>query len=379
MKEGFTLVNGGQYGLIYECSDGRLLKQTLWDDDIYGQRLDQYRPEHAQYITPTILSGYEHVLCPTGVQVVEEDGVYYYMKNASGGSLYDFFRYEQSSVSHLMKPLLFQVIFTLASIHTTWPTFRHNDLSLKNVVFERRYAEDHVKEYRAPNGSIFRVPTFGYHIYMIDFDMSSMPPVVFNYRVFHFYMLQPALGISHEQDQRFDMVRFVQLLMRTNRLTPQFVAELASVLPGIRPTSKHPRPNELSAFGTATDVLHGLLFREYCTMEAPLDGANQRPKFDTNFVTIKPTCLYADYEAVLCHPLASAAITAGNAFIARYRLADQRQWLLVYVAALVDVIYKSDNWADCRSGQQWVDKIAHDKLFEDDIIRAIIEWEISKI
>ena len=72
------------------------------------------------------------------------------------------------------KPLLFQVIHTLATIQNEYNGFKHNKLLLKNIILYLKGGADNYSEYDGINGT-FHVPNPGFDIKIGNFEHSTIP------------------------------------------------------------------------------------------------------------------------------------------------------------------------------------------------------------
>jgi hypothetical protein len=72
------------------------------------------------------------------------------------------------------KPLLFQVIHTLATIQNEYNGFKHNKLLLKNIILYLKGGADNYTEYNGINGT-FHVPNPGFDIKIGNFEHSTIP------------------------------------------------------------------------------------------------------------------------------------------------------------------------------------------------------------
>lgn len=133
------------------------------------------------------------------------------------GDLLDYAK--QHDVSALeWKVLFFQIVHTLYSIHAVFPSFRHNDLKLNNVLLStdnpgpgdkatpRRY---HVSPEKtagaAGSGSscTFDVPRVGFHAKIWDFDFSAIYPLVDNKKLGEAWARK--INIRKRQNQYYDL------------------------------------------------------------------------------------------------------------------------------------------------------------------------------
>ena len=75
----------------------------------------------------------------------------------------------------VFKPLLFQVIHTLAIINQEFNNFRHNNLILKNIVIYLKKTNDVSFKYTGFKNDFFYLPNIGYDIKITNFENSSIP------------------------------------------------------------------------------------------------------------------------------------------------------------------------------------------------------------
>lgn len=78
--------------------------------------------------------------------------------------------------------ILFQVIFTLATIQSKFPEFKHNDLSTKNIFYKRSGSATGFYVYKIGE-KVFKVPNTGLRIFIADFDLSIIPSIINNRQV----------------------------------------------------------------------------------------------------------------------------------------------------------------------------------------------------
>jgi len=73
------------------------------------------------------------------------------------------------------KPLLFQIIHTLAIINNKYNNFKHNNLILQNIKIYLKNNNDVYTEYNGFKNDIFYLPNIGYDIKISNFEYSVIP------------------------------------------------------------------------------------------------------------------------------------------------------------------------------------------------------------
>lgn len=111
--------------------------------------------------------------------------------------------------SNFWKVTFFQLLSVFATIQTKYPTFRHNDLKLNNVLITEDKSEK--SDYEI-NGKKYSVKSSGYSIMLYDFDFSSIDGVVNNHKVKLSWVND--IGICPDEDHYFDIHFFFNCLYR---------------------------------------------------------------------------------------------------------------------------------------------------------------------
>jgi hypothetical protein len=89
--------------------------------------------------------------------------------------IYNLEEYLRSNIC-LYKPLLFQVIHTLATIQSEYPGFRHNNLKLKNIVIYQRKDKNGITEYMGINSDeSYYLSDYNFDIKITNFELSVIP------------------------------------------------------------------------------------------------------------------------------------------------------------------------------------------------------------
>ena len=120
-----------------------------------------------------------------------KDGEYYQNVSvlisewANSGDLLDYIRknYKEFKIKH-WRSIFFQLLSVLAIIQTKYPSFRHNDLKMNNIlVNEIAISSTDNKYFYKINNQIYHVPNIGFQIKLWDFDFACIPGIVDNSKV----------------------------------------------------------------------------------------------------------------------------------------------------------------------------------------------------
>lgn len=227
----------------------------------YGNQYDITRPENAELLIIRLLSYFvikkqtPHIVLPMGTfdtpiktfvnliekEIVEQDNRKYnefiekynnneYYDNvsilisewANRGDLIDFIRknYKRFELLH-WKVFFFQLLSTLAVIHSKYPDFRHNDLKANNILVHKISQTDHnfsyiVKKYK------YIVPNIGYQIKIWDFDFACIDGQIENSKVNSEWAKN--INISKTRNRYYDTHYFFNTLIRKG-FFPQFMID----------------------------------------------------------------------------------------------------------------------------------------------------------
>lgn len=227
----------------------------------YGNQYDITRPENAELLTIRLLSYFvikkqtPHIVLPMGtfdtpiktfVNLIEKeiidndnkkynefiqkynDGEYYENVSilisewANRGDLLDFIRknYKRFELLH-WKVFFFQLLSTLAVIHSKYPDFRHNDLKANNILVHKISQTDHnfsyiVKKYK------YVVPNIGYQIKLWDFDFACIDGQIENSKVNSEWA--KSINITKNKNRYYDIHYFFNTLMKKG-FFPQFLKD----------------------------------------------------------------------------------------------------------------------------------------------------------
>jgi hypothetical protein len=96
-----------------------------------------------------------------------------YQKYANGGDLLNVIREYGSVIQpNHMKTILFQVLFTLMKIQKKNPSFKHNDMHLKNVLLDLNFKHSGSTKY-----DLFYVPNIGLRAIINDYGFATLDSV----------------------------------------------------------------------------------------------------------------------------------------------------------------------------------------------------------
>jgi len=141
---------------------------------------------------------------------------------ANGGDLLDYIRKNYKELTlEKWTIIFFQVLFTLASLHRKFPSFRHNDMKVNNILVgldNDKYSEAEYG-YRMDNVK-FNIPNIGIQIKIWDFDFSSIDGIIENNKV-NSDWAKRKISISKRRNQYYDMHFFFNTLI-CEKFFPQF-------------------------------------------------------------------------------------------------------------------------------------------------------------
>lgn len=157
---------------------------------------------------------------------------------ADGGDLLDFIRKYKNDINHKQwKVIFFQIIYILAFIQNSYPTFRHNDLKPNNVLIKNNFSKKKYIIYKLDNYE-FKVPNIGIELKICDFDFSTIDGVIENVKMKSKYVKKAK--ISSQQNRYYDLHFFFNFLINksvcndlinSNYSSPEIIQFLNDILP----------------------------------------------------------------------------------------------------------------------------------------------------
>ena len=140
---------------------------------------------------------------------------------ANGGDLLDYIRKNYASMTlEQWKVIIFQILYTLASLHKKYPTFRHNDMKANNILvglIDKEYQEQ-LYAYRLGEFK-FEIPNVGIQIKIWDFDFACIDGIIENNKVNATWTKK--MNVSKKKNQYYDMHYFFNTLI-CEKFFPQF-------------------------------------------------------------------------------------------------------------------------------------------------------------
>jgi hypothetical protein len=140
---------------------------------------------------------------------------------ANGGDLLDYIRRNYKNISLTeWTVIIFQILYTLASLHKKYESFRHNDMKANNILV--RFTDNNFTEklykYKMDD-IIFQIPNVGIQIKIWDFDFACIDGVIENNKVNADWTKK--MNVSKERNQYYDMHFFFNTLI-CEKYFPQF-------------------------------------------------------------------------------------------------------------------------------------------------------------
>ena len=136
------------------------------------------------------------------------------------------------SNDEVMMVMIFQIIYTLASIQYFFPYFRHNDLHPENVFIQR---SDPSKKfyYYVIDGNAYKIPNTGFSARIADFGMSNITGVIDNI-LFNDKQFCSEYGFRNNKNHYFDMHRILyplNKLLEFYGTSPEIIKLVKKVIP----------------------------------------------------------------------------------------------------------------------------------------------------
>lgn len=161
--------------------------------------------------------------------------------------------------------IIFRIILTLAIIFEKYPSFRHNDLSFKNVLIENDDSDEFIK-YQI-NDKYFKIKNMGIKIYLWDFEFSNIPNVIENHEISD---MEKEYGILYSKNQYYDIHYFFNSMYHCKNIEIPLSIKLfiKSIIPnkyfGINSENNY-RLLENIEFTTPLKLLDNNLFKQFIT------------------------------------------------------------------------------------------------------------------
>lgn len=137
------------------------------------------------------------------------------------GDLLDFIRnnYKNFTPIH-WKVFFFQIISTLSTIQSKYPSFRHNNLKSNELFVTKIVKKNNTFEYRVQKKT-YIVPNIGYQIKFDNFDFANVNDIVCNPKLDLSWV--KAIPIAKTQNRYYDMHFFFNTLIQIGFVTTGFM------------------------------------------------------------------------------------------------------------------------------------------------------------
>jgi len=143
---------------------------------------------------------------------------------ANSGDLLDFIRknYKEFKIKH-WRSIFFQLLSVLAIIQAKYPSFRHNDLKMNNIlVNEIAISPTDNKYFYKINNQVYHVPNIGFQIKLWDFDFACIPGIVDNSKVDADWTNK--INVKPEKNRYYDIHYFFNTFVKKG-FFPEFWTE----------------------------------------------------------------------------------------------------------------------------------------------------------
>lgn len=139
----------------------------------------------------------------------KQQQAYYMITNwCDGSDLLKYIKYNYIS-SLEWKIILFKILYTLTIIFDKYPDFRHNDLSLKNILVSKINKKPHLNHFNLYqlNNIYYKIPITDYEIYLWDFEFSNIYDITQNVEIDK--DMEKEYGIRYTRNQYYDLHFFL--------------------------------------------------------------------------------------------------------------------------------------------------------------------------
>lgn len=127
-----------------------------------------------------------------------------FVEYADNGDLRTFITKNMKTITtHVLRIFFFQIISTLAVIQQLYPTFRHNDLNVNNVLVHSKKKSQGKKVKYTVNGNSYILPNIEHQLRLWDFDYANIQGLIDNKRVVN--DRSKSLGITANANRYYDL------------------------------------------------------------------------------------------------------------------------------------------------------------------------------
>lgn len=124
----------------------------------------------------------------------------------------------------MIKIIIFQVLHTLAVIQNKYPTFRHNNLDIKNIYCYLKEKNSNQYEYEL-EGNKYIIPNIGLELKITNFDESVIPNEIDN---------DSLIDSLKTVDNKYDIHKFLNSLLKTNTLSELTINYIKKMIKNIK-------------------------------------------------------------------------------------------------------------------------------------------------
>lgn len=219
------VVNQGHHGLVVKLCTGYVAKIIPFRSSLIGDITSPFYAVNAEASIMRLLGEFYHtakfvrsyVIKGAPAQLFDADQTLaslsrvIIMEEYPEKCLATFFEetHVHCNVDDFFKSIVFQVVFTLQQIYEVYPTFRHNDLGINNVLVKRCIGTKPIWYEWKTNGLLFETPNVGLLVYIADFDVASVAGVIDNYNTIELNMIFRSLTLGYRKDHKSDAFKFI--------------------------------------------------------------------------------------------------------------------------------------------------------------------------
>ena len=134
----------------------------------------------------------------------------------------------------------FQIVYTLYAITKLFPTFRHNDVHLNNILIRAHDPNSGPLPsfWYEVEGRMYKLSNMKYKAYLIDFGLSNIQNSIENMAVYD--MQGDFNAVSHERNQCLDVFNFIRAINRnSDKMDPILRKPLGKIPPSNIRVSKN--------------------------------------------------------------------------------------------------------------------------------------------
>lgn len=141
---------------------------------------------------------------------------------ANGGDLLEYLRANfHNLTTKQWRVIFFQIISTLAIIQSKYPSFRHNDLKLNNILIQNIDMSHGDRQFiYTVDEQTFYVPNIGMRCKIWDFDFACIPGIVENSKVNALWTND--INVNPESHPYYDMHYFFNTMVSTGFISDFF-------------------------------------------------------------------------------------------------------------------------------------------------------------